>query len=52
MATIYFGKESGSGSSQYLFLSHHQSDQTLQSRHLRPFPLLELGSKPQEALLY
>ena len=52
MATIYFGKESGSGSSQYLFLSHHQSDQTPQSRRLRPFPLLELDSKPQEALLY
>ena len=43
MATIYFGKEWGSGSSQNVDLSHHPSHQILQSR---------IENEPQEPLLY
>ena len=47
---IYFGKERGSACSQNVFLSHHPSHQTLQSRHpLFPW-LLEKESEPEEVL--
>ena len=47
-ATIYFCEEWGSGSSQNVFLLHHPSHQTLQSRHLRSSRLLEKENEPQE----